>query len=484
MLGCRDMDMYLLKEAEVIDVIVDLASMYTFGKLDTICPACVGVLQFADGPNVIDPIVSKLETENYKATTYNLSLTLPISMLPRNHALALHVYNKLVEQGQSTTVATMVRNDLLDSKDPIKAILAHHIKEIYNIQQVVDSPLKMTVVFDHPETVGDHVFLASVSSPIVKLVKQRKKGQTFFTGDSRVTIVEALKSLPDEEAVQVTKVPPEPATTAFDLKVDLLHDSTLIGGRYIKLSREYSQTPWSIRGTRLTDFSVSESIGEPLKKYFKCDDYKFSTAGREDANVRMLGHGRPFYIQMVNPRIPEVSPEMYVKMEEEINHSENSHAVLVRHLGRIQPADVKIIKEGEQTKRKTYSALVWLSTPITDELIEKLNLIGSKPFIVSQRTPIRVSQRRAHMVRPKTIHHLSVSKLPPKSIGTDENMKAKAQFLRLIMDTEAGTYIKEFVHGDLGRTSPSFASLAGAAADILDLDVLEVDLVWPPHTAP
>jgi tRNA pseudouridine synthase 10 len=88
------------------------------------------------------------------------------------------------------------------------------------------------------------------------------------------------------------------------------------------------------------------------------------------------------------------------------------------------------------------------------------------------------------MVRPKTIHHLSVSKLPPKSIGTDENMKAKAQFLRLIMDTEAGTYIKEFVHGDLGRTSPSFASLAGAAADILDLDVLEVDLVWPPHTAP
>lgn len=132
-------------------------------------------------------------------------------------------------------------------------------------------------------------------------------------------------------------MPPEPTTTTFDIKVELLHDSTLIGGRYIKLSREYSQTPWSIRGARLTDFSVSESIGEPLKKYFKCDDYKFSTAGREDANVRMLGHGRPFYIQMVNPRIPEVSPEMYVKMEEEINHSENSHAVLVRHLSRIQP---------------------------------------------------------------------------------------------------------------------------------------------------
>jgi tRNA pseudouridine synthase 10 len=85
------------------------------------------------------------------------------------------------------------------------------------------------------------------------------------------------------------------------------------------------------------------------------------------------------------------------------------------------------------------------------------------------------------MVRPKQIYHLSVEKLPPKSTGSDENQDAKRHFARLIMDTEAGTYIKEFVHGDLGRTSPSFASLTGAAADILDLDVLEVDLVWPPH---
>jgi tRNA pseudouridine synthase 10 len=114
-------------------------------------------------------------------------------------------------------------------------------------------------------------------------------------------------------------------------------DWPLYVGRYIKLSREYSQTPWSIRGQRLTEFSVSESIGEPLKKYFKCDDYKFVTAGREDANVRMLGHGRPFYMQMVNPRIPEVPEDLYVKMEDEINHSSNSESVLVRHLARIQP---------------------------------------------------------------------------------------------------------------------------------------------------
>jgi tRNA pseudouridine synthase 10 len=85
------------------------------------------------------------------------------------------------------------------------------------------------------------------------------------------------------------------------------------------------------------------------------------------------------------------------------------------------------------------------------------------------------------MVRPKQIYRLNIQKLPTKTLGTDEHQVPKRHFARLILDTEAGTYIKEFVHGDLGRTNPSFASLAGAAADILDLDVLEVDLVWPPH---
>lgn len=38
----------------------------------------------------------------------------------------------------------------------------------------------------------------------------------------------------------------------------------------------------------------------------------------------------------------------------------------------------------------------------------------------------------------------------------------------------AGTYIKEFVHGDLGRTVPSVGSLLESEADILQLDVTNV----------
>lgn len=51
------------------------------------------------------------------------------------------------------------------------------------------------------------------------------------------------------------------------------------------------------------------------------------------------------------------------------------------------------------------------------------------------------------------------------------------------METQAGTYVKEFVHGDFGRTKPSLADLLGVECgevDILELDVEDVDMEWPP----
>ena len=43
---------------------------------------------------------------------------------------------------------------------------------------------------------------------------------------------------------------------------------------------------------------------------------------------------------------------------------------------------------------------------------------------------------------------------------------------------QAGTYIKEFVHSDEGRTVPSLGSLLGCQepAQILELDVMEIHM--------
>jgi tRNA pseudouridine synthase 10 len=53
------------------------------------------------------------------------------------------------------------------------------------------------------------------------------------------------------------------------------------------------------------------------------------------------------------------------------------------------------------------------------------------------------------------------------------------------LETQAGTYVKEFVTGDFGRTRPSLADLMEielGKVDILQLDVEHVDLDWPPKS--
>lgn len=57
--------------------------------------------------------------------------------------------------------------------------------------------------------------------------------------------------------------------------------------------------------------------------------------------------------------------------------------------------------------------------------------------------------------------------------------KLKAIFINkkhfvLYVLASAGTYIKEFVHGDLERTLPNVGTIIGVQADIFQLDVMKL----------
>ncbi|CAO3617076.1 unnamed protein product [Cunninghamella blakesleeana] len=345
---------------------------------------------------------------------------------------------------------------------------------IQNLEYHPQAQLHINLVMHHSLTSTEHLFLTQVNDPILRIRKIRKRGIEKTIGDSRQNINEALKALDEDEARRITTVPPSSQSEIANIdEINITHDSALTGGRYLKYSRECSQTPWAIQGKKLTEISVSECIIGVFKKYHKCDDTKFVTAGREDANVRMLGTGRPFYCELINPRRPILKKEEYEQMEKEINSSSKTKDIVqVRQIQHILPNDTKIIKEGEEKKRKTYRALVWLSEPLTQDMIDKCNKAGENEFITYQKTPIRVFQRRGAAVREKTIHTLKMEKAEEKP---------DSHFAVVYMNTQAGTYIKEFVHGDLGRTKPNLATIIDAKyADLIELDVMEVDLEWPP----
>ena len=145
-------------------------------------------------------------------------------------------------------------------------------------------------------------------------------------------------------------VPPSVPEEEMASKIKMYDNSIFMAGRYNKFSRELPQTPWIVDGNRIMETSVEELITEPLKQIIKIDGTsiraqdlihfwswlisilgaKFASSGREDVDVRMLGNGRPFLLEVLNPWKAKFSSEEWRGFEEAINSK--SEDVFVRDL--------------------------------------------------------------------------------------------------------------------------------------------------------
>ena len=69
-------------------------------------------------------------------------------------------------------------------------------------------------------------------------------------------------------------------------------------------------------------------------------------------------------------------------------------------------------------------------------------------------------------MRTRSVYNMNVD------VNVEGNTEDNAMFLfKLSLCTQAGTYVKEFVHGDFGRTNPNLCSILGCDVDIMALDV-------------
>jgi tRNA pseudouridine synthase 10 len=162
--------------------------------------------------------------------------------------------------------------------------------------------------------------------------------------------------------------------------------------------------------------------------------YKFHSGGREDIDVRMLGKGRPFIIELENPR-RAISGVLDVQPIYDAIHSDLTKVQDLRFVG---PSYFDDLLKTEKMKSKLYTAVVWVKNKITPEMLES-KLDPVRDLTLYQKTPLRVLHRRSLMTREKQI-------LRMKSEYINHH------FFKLHMLASAGTYIKEFVHSDLGRT--------------------------------
>lgn len=248
-------------------------------------------------------------------------------------------------------------------------------------------------------------------------------------------------------------------------------ENIYLAGRYNKYLRDLSQSPWIDKNDVRVKDSVQEMLEDGLKKFLSYEKSVFASSGREDVDVRMLGKGRPFTFKLINPR--EMEPynrQTLVQIQDFIN-SKYAGKIGIRDLQIANKNDVtKFMKEGQETKRKEYRALCCCTRKISSSDIERINKLTD--LCIEQKTPIRVLHRRTLAVRRRTIHRLKI-----EHVNIDEFDSVREDNLEhvfaLTMLTEAGTYIKEFVHGDFGRTEPNLSSLLkDCDTDLMELDVI------------
>jgi tRNA pseudouridine synthase 10 len=168
--------------------------------------------------------------------------------------------------------------------------------------------------------------------------------------------------------------------------------------------------------------------------------------------VRMLGRGRPFVLEFMNPKRILSCREDIAGLQKRMT----SDVVYCLDFKLVDKRYFDDLKEIENSKAKRYCCVVWVKRRLLKADCDLLNSLAH--ITIKQKTPVRVMHRRALMVRDKLIYKLKAEYI-------------NQHYFVLHMLASAGTYIKEFVHGDLGRTVPSIGSLLGSEADILQLDV-------------
>uniref|UniRef100_A0A663N2N4 tRNA pseudouridine synthase Pus10 n=1 Tax=Athene cunicularia TaxID=194338 RepID=A0A663N2N4_ATHCN len=399
-----------------------------------VCNVCLGILQEFCEVEFVKKVCQKVNSADYQFTSFVFSVSLPPQLSVRERAAWL-----LVKQEMGNLGLSLAKDDIVQLKEAYKWIIHPQLSEELGVPADGKVLCKYKTFFLCVCLVFCWCFFF----------------HTWFSVFTRMAVIKALEKIKEEDFLKHFPCPPSsPKNLCVALEIQCNNGAVFVAGRYNKYSRNLPQTPWIIDGERKLESSVEELISEHLIAEFKADSFNFSSSGREDVDVRTLGNGRPFAIELVNPRRIHFTAEEMKGLQQTINNS--SDKIQVRDLQLVTREAIGRMKEGEEEKTKTYSALIWTDKAIQKEDIAFLDDI--KELKLDQKTPLRVLHRRPLAVRCRIIHTM-------KSEYIDEH------HFRLHLKTQAGTYIKEFVHGDFGRTKPNIGSLLNRTTNILELDV-------------
>lgn len=232
-----------------------------------------------------------------------------------------------------------------------------------------------------------------------------------------------------------------------------------IFGKYKKMRAGLAQSEWACKscngkgcgkcGFRGVMYdSVEAVLCEAAKRIYGAKDAELHASGREDVDV-VNSAGRAFVLEI---REPKEGKKGLGEFRRKVNGA--NEGVQVLDLRYVTNSEVALVADSHFDK--AYEAEIEVEGLEEKDYAKILELNGK---ILEQRTPWRVAHRRADKVRKRRILDLRIIEEEP---------------LRLRILAEAGTYIKEFINGDEGRTRPSIAEALGKNAKCIKLSVVGI----------
>lgn len=462
----------------------------------------------------------------FEANKFSFNMDVPTIVLPADLAYRFHVASKTQPAFKSTCSKSASRFGQ-ELKEDTKRLLCSLLRNRQDksaldkypscIKKEEQGHLSIFITVTTADAIPrpEHMLPAQVSekkarrqqfngqggNPISNLAERLRLQGKILWPMNRILDAKKLPAPMESEAKTLLLANASTATVPLDFHVAVWRRSLYLKACYTKGRRDVSQTPFIVseqgKRRKLGSTSVEEEILPAIAS--KCGGIstlnndknndkvifgmaKFHGSGREDIDVRMLlpdsstlpdsaGHitGRPFACEIIDPlRLP--SAESLVEIVHQVNHTtaEDTSAEL-RSYGRnpfgvcispdlsFVPASAFANLQAEtENKVKYYGCRCWSKDVLPDSK-ELTSRLGTFPLELHQQTPIRVVHRRNNTVR---IRHV----LTCSAIRIDDH------YFQLHISTDAGTYVKEFVHGDLGRTVPNVSTLLGCKTDILELD--------------
>ncbi|ETV78619.1 tRNA pseudouridine(54/55) synthase, variant [Aphanomyces astaci] len=333
-----------------------------------VCTCCLDVFEGALGAAGRADLIAKSKDSGYATSTFMIAIQIPSATLIRQHAL-----NHVV---QITTVPIDLKEVLKWCLTPLLAAALNHAA------YVATSDISIHLHFHHELSEQEAMQLPTIRDTIV----QNKKRKLDIDAFGAVTRALQTALLHASNLPSTLTSPPTVAASPCTLTYTIERAPTYLAGRYLKFQRGLSQTPWVLEGERLGESSVEEAIGDIVLPHFQAKSYKFHTAGREDVDVRMLGNGRPFILELIDSKVASLaSAAHYERIQAEVN-LKNVDRVEIRQFQLTDKKGFTVLQAGADSKRKTYCCVVWVADKLTREHVARLN--GISDLAVAQKTPV------------------------------------------------------------------------------------------------